>query len=113
MQHFYSTLLVAPSEPRNLKAHDITKDSLILAWRPPADDGGSPIIGYNIEKKSPYSPRWTKVNREPISNTEAKLTGLNEGEELEFRVSAVNEAGPGKPSDGLGPLKIKDQFGKF
>ena len=36
------------------------------------------------------------VNREPASGTEYTVPGLVDGKEYEFRVAAVNRAGPGE-----------------
>ena len=57
--------------------------------------------------------RWSKVTRAPIVGTKLGVDDLIEGEEYEFRVLAVNEAGTGKPSLGSGPIKIKDPYGKI
>ena len=57
--------------------------------------------------------RWSKVTRTPIVGTKLGVDDLIEGEEYEFRVLAVNEAGTGKPSLGSGPIKIKDPYGKI
>jgi hypothetical protein len=36
------------------------------------------------------------VNREPVSGIEYTVPGLVDGKEYEFRVAAVNKAGPGE-----------------
>ena len=48
--------------------------------------------------KPKSSSNWTSCNNFPTRSTEYTATGLIEGEEYEFRVRAVNEAGPGQPS---------------
>ena len=75
-----------------------------LTWEAPANDGGSPITGYTIEKKDKFSSRWSKVNVSTIQETTFTVSGLQEGEEYEFRVTAQNKAGLGKPSN---PASLK------
>ena len=43
----------------------------------------------------------------PAEATEAFVPDLEEGEEYEFRVVPVNEAGYGEPSDSTKPLLVK------
>ena len=38
----------------------------------------------------------SSVNREPVSGVEYTVPGLVDGKEYEFRVAAVNKAGPGE-----------------
>ena len=45
--------------------------------------------------------------------TKASVSGLKEGQTYEFRVKAVNKAGPGEPSDASKPIIAKDRFGNF
>lgn len=49
---FVQVLVVdRPSPPLGpLDASDITPDTCTLSWKPPLDDGGSPITNYVVEK---------------------------------------------------------------
>ncbi len=71
---------------------------MTLTWTPPDSDNGSPITGYIVEKRDRMSTRWTKVTRETVTELTYTVTGLNEGNEYDFRVSAENKAGVGEPS---------------
>lgn len=86
-----------PSEPQNLQVNNINKDFVILSWERPSSDGGSPITGYCIEKKERNSLLWVKANESLVKATQYTCTGLIEGLEYTFRVSALNLAGQGKP----------------
>lgn len=45
-----------PSPPLGpLDVSDITPETCSISWRPPADDGGSPITNYVVEKMDPFS----------------------------------------------------------
>ena len=48
----------------------------------------------------------------PGTKTEARIPDLIEGKTYQFRVKAVNKAGPGKPSAASENLLAKDRFGK-
>ncbi|XP_061679568.1 titin-like [Syngnathoides biaculeatus] len=71
----------------------VTKYSMLVEWAPPGRDGGSPVIGYHLERKEKNSILWTKLNKFVIPDTRFKTTGLEEGIEYEFRVFAENIAG--------------------
>jgi len=100
----------APGEPRDPEIASYDKSSVTLKWKAPLDDGGNTILGYQIEKM-PARGRgsWSPVNSSPVSGTSFTVPNLAEDSEWEFRVVAVNEAGPGKPSKSLGPHKVRDQ----
>ena len=102
----------APEAPKKLTATEITRSSMTLTWEPPESDGGSPITGYVLERQSPTSSRWVRVNKSPIRDTVYTVTDLNEGEEYEFRVMAENAAGFSSPSATTGKLLAKDPYGR-
>ena len=57
----------APEGP--LEVSDIKKDSARLKWKPPLDDGGSPVTGYVVQKKAVSGGDWVSVPTE-IKGTE-------------------------------------------
>ncbi|CAH1969101.1 unnamed protein product [Acanthoscelides obtectus] len=87
-----------PGPPGTPEVTDWDKDRVDLRWTPPTNDGGSPITGYVIEKKEKGSPKWIKAGETGPHDTSATVGDLDEGVEYEFRVRAVNDAGPGEPS---------------
>ena len=97
-----------PGPPINVKVKDITTTTCTLSWEAPEFDGGSPIKGYYVEKLS--GTRWIKVNKAPTNKLVMEFDDLFEGSEYEFRVSAENEAGIGKPSQTTGKFIAKNPY---
>ncbi|MFN8185364.1 MAG: fibronectin type III domain-containing protein [Candidatus Nanopelagicales bacterium] len=80
-----------------------------LSWTaPPAN--GSPITGYTIEVKADGT--WTTaVANTGSPATSRVVTGLSNGTQYRFRVTAINLAGPGTVSDDsalITPLAVPD-----
>ncbi|KAL3252351.1 hypothetical protein MRX96_017670 [Rhipicephalus microplus] len=88
-----------PSKPGTPELVDWDNTSVDLKWEPPKSDGGAPIEKYIIEKKERFGTDWEKAAEVPGSKTEAKVAPLKEKTELQFRVVAVNKAGPSEPSE--------------
>lgn len=88
-QHQYKP----PGPPGKPVAYNITSDGMSIKWDAPEFDGGSPVLGYHVEKKDRNSLLWQKVNSTTISNREYRIIGLVEGLEYSFRVYAENNAG--------------------
>lgn len=87
-----------PGKPGTPDPYDWDKEWVELRWAPPVNDGGRPISGYLIEKrKKDGFSKWIKAGETP--QNEYRATNLDEGEEYEFRVSAINAVGVGEPSD--------------
>ena len=51
-------LLDVPEAPAAPTVSDIFKDNALCNWKPPANDGGSPVTGYTLEKQTGTSSRW-------------------------------------------------------
>ncbi|XP_035779466.1 twitchin-like isoform X8 [Anopheles albimanus] len=95
-----------PSAPRDCKATDWGTDFVKLAWQPPVSDGGSPVTGYVVEVKDKYG-EWERKMAVPAEATSATVPDLLEGQKYEFRVRAVNDAGPSEPSNATPPIVCK------
>uniref|UniRef100_A0A3B1K8U6 Immunoglobulin like and fibronectin type III domain containing 1, tandem duplicate 4 n=1 Tax=Astyanax mexicanus TaxID=7994 RepID=A0A3B1K8U6_ASTMX len=86
----------APAPPKVVSAF---KNCIHLEWTPPEKDGGTKILGYQLEKRKKDTNQWIALNpvNEPIELKYA-VKEVSEGSEYEFRVSAINASGAGEPS---------------
>ena len=104
---------VVPNAPAPPQASEVFKDSLTLSWQAPDKDGGSPVTGYYVERRSATSKRWVFITREPVKETRCAVRDLYEDTQYEFRVSAENKAGCGQPSLPSKPVVTRDPWGKL
>ena len=72
-----------------------TKHSVDLAWREPADDGGSPVTGYIIEKCDMTTSLWRRATTS--TTTSVTVSCLEEHKEYKFRILAENLVGISEP----------------
>lgn len=98
-----------PGPPTNLCVVQASKSAMVIAWNKPDSDGGSPVVGYYTECKDQSSILWTKLNRNPVTDTQFKVTSVEEGLIYEFRVCAENVAGVGPCSKASEPVAARDQ----
>ncbi|KAG8514073.1 Myosin-binding protein C, slow-type, partial [Galemys pyrenaicus] len=87
-----------PDPPVAPNVSDVGDDWCIMSWEPPAYDGGSPILGYFIERKKKQSSRWMRLNFDLCKETTFEPKKMIEGVAYEVRVFAVNAIGISKPS---------------
>lgn len=98
-----------PSPPRGpLRVRELSDDggSLELAWSPPTETGGLPIIGYQLEVREGRSFSWRSypsdgqlVATGPNHKFQPShlVSGIQPNREYFFRVSAVNKDGVSQP----------------
>ncbi|XP_069847380.1 myosin-binding protein C, slow-type isoform X9 [Dipodomys merriami] len=87
-----------PDPPVAPNVSDVGDDWCIMNWEPPAYDGGSPILGYFIERKKKQSSRWMRLNFDLCKETTFEPKKMIEGVAYEVRIFAVNAIGISKPS---------------
>lgn len=80
----------------------LTGTKVAIAWTPPLDVGGSPVIDYMVEYRKSASSSWTQVvaTISPVS-LDASL-----GDSVQARVSARNEAGLGPATSLSSPVDL-------
>ena len=83
-----------PSVPLSLTATP-SSQAVALTWKLPTSDGGSAITDYKIEYALSNSTSWTVFAHAPSVARTANITGLINGTQYSFRVSAVNAVGTG------------------
>uniref|UniRef100_A0A8C0A3W9 Myosin-binding protein C, slow-type n=1 Tax=Bos mutus grunniens TaxID=30521 RepID=A0A8C0A3W9_BOSMU len=87
-----------PDPPVAPNVTDVGDDWCIMTWDPPLYDGGSPILGYFIERKKKQSSRWMRLNFDLCKETIFEPKKMIEGVAYEVRIFAVNAVGISKPS---------------
>ncbi|XP_011358801.1 myomesin-1, partial [Pteropus vampyrus] len=97
-----------PASPLDVVCLDANKDYIIISWKQPAVDGGSPILGYFIDKCEVGTDSWSQCNDTPVKFARFPVTGLIEGRSYIFRVRAVNKTGIGLPSRVSEPVAALD-----
>jgi hypothetical protein len=110
---FILTLKVVdrPSPPEGpLECDDIGPESCRLVWKPPKDDGGSPITNYVIEKCRIVGGQenWERLSSF-VRGTNTLVPGLIENERYRFRVLAENQYGLSDPLELPEPIVAKYQ----
>ena len=79
----------APGAPRPFPQSQ--SETITMSWQQPSDDGGAPILYYNVEERRGAQQRCD-------TNT-CVFRKLTNGSRYSFRVQAVNRVGPGEWSE--------------
>ena len=103
-------VLDVPGPPEGpVDPKDIRKDSMVVNWNVPKDDGGSEIKHYIVEKQDQETMRWVPCGT--ARKLFLKVDGLIEEHEYKFRIRAVNAQGEGGPLIGpTEPVVARDPF---
>ena len=60
-----------------------------------------------------FSRDWAEVTELPARDHSYTIPNLKEGEEVSFRIRAVNAIGPSEPSRPTDTITVEDQPGKI
>ncbi|KAM9310400.1 myomesin-3 [Pholidichthys leucotaenia] len=100
--------LGGPASPLAVQVSDVNKDYVFLTWQPPSADGASPVEGYYVERCNLAQGEWVHCNVHIQKMCHYPVFGLEEGALYQFRVSAVNRDGTGRPSKATKPVLTAD-----
>ena len=105
-----ATPLGAPGAPESLTA-TAADGEVVLAWSAPADDGGTPVTGYEYRYAAgdavPEETLWQEAGAERT----ATVTGLENETRYAFEVRARNRVGPGEGSRTTAlPLRLRAEL---
>lgn len=83
-----------------------------LEWTPPVEDGGSNVTEFIIEMRDKDKRAWKEAFRTSGKIFSGKVEDplMEEGHKYEFRVIAVNKAGPSEPSQPSSTIEAKVRF---
>lgn len=96
-----------PSKPGKPEVVDSNKKQIKIEWKKPEKNGGSPIQGYNVDRKDPRTGRWVRLNKTPVKDTEFTDDKVQPNKEFQYKVSAINEGGESESSDISTPIKAR------
>ena len=89
-----------PGSPTGLTATSISTSQINLSWTAPANNGGSAITGYMIERSTDSGTTWSVIQSNTGStSTTYSDTGLSSSTTYTYRVSAINGIGSSTPSN--------------
>ncbi|XP_053182875.1 myomesin-3 [Scomber japonicus] len=91
--------LRVPSAPSAIALLLCTGSEMVLGWRAPACNGGTPVHGYYLDQREKGTDTWREVNSKLVKERQFKVSNLTSGHFYRFRVFAANVVGIGEPSE--------------
>lgn len=102
-----------PDPPTDLNLTNWDSTFADLEWGVPQNDNGSPVLKYIIQAKVGKATTWSNVKEVKHPDHATKIENLTPNSEYQFRVIAVNKAGPSEPSEVSKPIIAKPRFRKY
>jgi hypothetical protein len=93
-----------------MKVSDVTKETCVVAWKPPLDNGGCTIERYIIEKQDTARGGWVPAGEVNGDSNSLRVTKLTPGKDYLFRVRAVNKEGESDSLETSGSTLAKNPF---
>lgn len=90
---FFFNLADKPTPPQG--PTEVTESSAVcieFRWRPPKDDGGSPVINYIMERQQVGRNTWKKIGEIPGAPA-YRDTDVDHGRKYCYRIRAVTAEG--------------------
>ncbi|XP_023797674.1 immunoglobulin-like and fibronectin type III domain-containing protein 1 [Cyanistes caeruleus] len=87
----------SPGQVQDLRVSSSDSTSVTLTWNKPEVQDGNDVKGYEVEMRPCNSSSWTKCFTLPAESTCCRLQGLQAGEKLLLRVTALGTSGHGEP----------------
>ncbi|KAG7472123.1 hypothetical protein MATL_G00105240 [Megalops atlanticus] len=86
-------VLDKPTPPQGpVEVVESSASCIAIKWRPPKDDGGSPVKGYMLERQQIGRNTWTKLGEIP-GVAAYRDTDVDHGRKYCYRIRAVSEEG--------------------
>ncbi len=101
LRQYTLVIPTAATAPIKLGAQGSSATQIDLSWRPPADDGNSPITGYKIESKRDSGQFNILVEDTNSDATKYTHTGLSTHSKYTYRVYAINAEGTSLASNEI------------
>lgn len=91
----------------------LLKNSVVISWKPPEDDGGALVTNYVVEKREAKEGTEWQLVSSSISSTTCRIVNLTENAGYYFRVSAQNTFGISEALEVSSVVVVKTPFGKY
>ncbi|XP_061688319.1 immunoglobulin-like and fibronectin type III domain-containing protein 1 [Syngnathoides biaculeatus] len=89
-------VLDRPGPPEGpVETVETTSTLIEIKWKPPKDDGGSPITNYIIERQQEGHNLWTKLGHVSGDKTTLRDRYVTHGKKYSYRIYAENSEGLG------------------
>lgn len=111
--NYFVYSLALPGRPQDLRVVFVNKNTVALEWKEPKSDGGLEITEYFIEKRMVGQDRYLPATDKVINVTKITMETFSEGDNYEFRCSAINAKGKGIPSFPTKPIVCRDIIRKL
>lgn len=105
---YASISIEKPGPPGEPVAIDKKSGECTIAYLPPKDDGGTPIIRYIIEYRKEWNFSWHILGSS--KGLEYHASGFQDGDCITFRVRAENKMGAGEPSKPSDFITLEDRY---